>query len=34
MALQIFWDTTLDGDYWDYTISCLSEPYRIKKKKS
>ena len=34
MALQIFWDTTLDGDYWDYTISCLSEPYRIKKKKA
>jgi len=32
MAMILFWDFTSDGDYWDYTTSCLPEPSRIKKK--
>ena len=32
MAMILFWEFTGDGDYWDYTTSCLPEPSRIKKK--
>ena len=32
MGMILFWDFISDGDYWDYTTSCLPEPSRIKKK--